>query len=318
MRSRSAKVSSERRAFTLVEVLVAIGIVGVLAGLAIPAIHMAREASRRASCENHQRQIMLAFHSRHDAVGNYYSPEPWHKDCPEFTAGGPFYGAASYLEAGNAVERIDPCFASTLSQIDPSEASLNVFLCPSDGASSEVRLNYRVCFGSTQPAHFSRGNNGAFSYSGRDATAASMTDGLSQTVGVSERLASTDKETYDRRASIWTVAGMPPPIDDEQILEWCSVAPSMPLHFSSFGGLSWASASYEQTFYNHLAPPNWKGADCMVHYGNGGLLAARSAHSGGVVVAMMDGSVRFVSDSVDLSVWRAAATREGREALTLP
>ncbi|MBP5622857.1 MAG: DUF1559 domain-containing protein, partial [Thermoguttaceae bacterium] len=46
--------------------------------------------------------------------------------------------------------------------------------------------------------------------------------------------------------------------------------------------------------------------------------AARSKHSGGVNVAMVDGAVRFVSDTVDLAVWRAAGSTKGGETLGLP
>jgi prepilin-type processing-associated H-X9-DG protein len=42
---------------------------------------------------------------------------------------------------------------------------------------------------------------------------------------------------------------------------------------------------------------------------------ARSLHPGGVNLALGDGSVRFVSDHVDLAMWRAAATRAGGEVL---
>jgi prepilin-type processing-associated H-X9-DG protein len=44
--------------------------------------------------------------------------------------------------------------------------------------------------------------------------------------------------------------------------------------------------------------------------------AARSRHPGGVNASMCDASVRFVSDSIDLVVWRAMATRDGGEAIS--
>ena len=52
--------------------------------------------------------------------------------------------------------------------------------------------------------------------------------------------------------------------------------------------------------------------------GAGGHAAARSRHFTGVNAALGDCSVRFVSDSVDLAVWRALGTRQGREATFTP
>jgi prepilin-type processing-associated H-X9-DG protein len=59
-------------------------------------------------------------------------------------------------------------------------------------------------------------------------------------------------------------------------------------------------------------------APCQALGGTSLIQSARSGHSGGVNVGMGDGSVRFVSENVDLLTWQAAGTREGREPLTLP
>ncbi len=126
-----------RRGFTLIELLVVIAIVGVLVGILLPAVQGAREAARRADCMNRMRQLALATHMHHDAIGYFpparYEPHPDFPDDPPCGLETPTWLARvlPFLEQAPLGARWD---LSEPWQNHPQEVRTtvpDVFLCPS-------------------------------------------------------------------------------------------------------------------------------------------------------------------------------------------
>ena len=109
------------------------------------------------------------------------------------------------------------------------------------------------------------------------------------------------------------------PTTADEVLQFCAGLSGTPLEFDSHLGRSWDESSFIATWYNHIAPPNSSIVDCTLdaQAGYRGLytaLTARSAHPGGVLTLMMDGSVHMAKSSINLAVWRAMGTRAGGAA----
>jgi prepilin-type processing-associated H-X9-DG protein len=71
----------------------------------------------------------------------------------------------------------------------------------------------------------------------------------------------------------------------------------------------------EMEFYTHTVPPNYQGFDCGNYSITGAHIAARSYHTGGVNVSFADGSVHFITNSINFATWQALGTSQAGDLL---
>lgn len=304
-------------AFTLIEVLVVIAIVGALIALLIPAVQFAREASRRSSCLNNLRQTGLAM--------NAY--EASHKVYPQGRNGGSYslhVMLLPYIEQQVVYSSLN-LNTSLLVSTSPTGpngtaflTSVSTFLCPSDRVDpTQGRTNYagNAGFGINSGASagvFSDGSLDPASYAYIGPS--SVRDGTSYTIGISEW----SLGSYPNRIPNASVYATPPlipfPEQFDAFVSACRGIPSDgPVALIGKSG-EWLLGQYGSTLLNHNLAVN--GHSCIngdsVNYG---AWTAGSRHPGGCNSVFVDSRVQFIRDTASLPVWRALGTRQGGELI---
>jgi prepilin-type N-terminal cleavage/methylation domain-containing protein/prepilin-type processing-associated H-X9-DG protein len=331
-----------RVGFTLIELLVVIAIIAVLIALLLPAVQQAREAARRTQCKNILKQIGLAHQ-------NYYDSSLCFANGANADAHGTWaLGIMPFLDLTNdfnqyqnyvipvASEWVQPPFYfSQVNVLSTTSRRFNVYTCPSDlqstgwsgqdltGSPSSTNPpmtfhNYSGNGGTTNTYSWSDYNNvkylpGIFTMQspqygeGRKVTFASITDGTSSTILVGEVLQGppatdkTDTSKCDLRGSLW-----------------CGLSSMFTTYLppnSSQPDVPYIDGSNFCINNPTLGLPCTTPTNDALGNSNACTLGSRSRHAGGVHAALCDGSVRFVSNSIDINVWRALSSIQGAEVI---
>ena len=296
---------SRRAGFTVTELLVSIGIIGLLAALLLPAVQSAREAARRAQCTNNLHQIGIA-------VANFHSKT---QHLPASIC--PLRELLPELDSKSIQEIIN-------SRSTDAFESPSVLRCPTDpyAIPGLHKISYFLNAGS---AIFPW--NGVYQpNSNLSRRFDELTDGLSFTAIFAERLCRVGKPGINpsidfarqmplRYAWATPVSGDPelglafPPGQERLMADWCRNADNRSAAgFAPNGMFGSDSLEIENAYYNHLLPPNNWSFENGINYIVLGPYPTTSLHSGGANVLMADGSVRFVSNAIDLNVWWAVGS----------
>ena len=308
-----------RMGFTLIELLVVIAIIAILIALLLPAVQQAREAARRSQCKNNLKQLGLGLHNYHDTHGIFPQIRVLNLQTYPGTCDQGWQRAAGwswrvlllpYVDQAPLYNPLDfnqhligSCAGSNSTFVAADPRVISVFVCPSDPFpivnGTTAGTNYAAMANTTANHTDNNAARLGFMSSLNSPRMRDIIDGTSNTIAVIE---------VDRGVPFNRVGG----------------GPAALLRCSRWVGAgrceadSFRKPNDRNPTTNTLVTDevDWDNDYLNLSYGGRGR-AASSRHVGGVQALMGDGSVHFVSENVDLNVYRNTTTRGGGETATI-
>jgi len=309
----SVPLRSRRRAFTLVELLVVVAIIGVLVALLLPAVQSAREAARRMKCQNNLKQLGIALHNYHDVYGSFPSGSiksnqtSWHAFIlpfieqqalyNQFTFNqGAYYSGTNQIGRGaNGLVRINGylCPSSQADKMQTNTPPNNVNTPDLVNGVAPFTTHY---YGSMGPKgsglgggtyNFRNVGQGGFGQQGifeveSRVRISEITDGTANTILVGEN--SYHDQQFGSRFRNWMRG-----TDGNGTDSICGCRNIINAINTRIAALS--------TVYNDIP--------------------MASHHSSGANFVFCDGAVKFLSQNIDLGTYKAIASRDGNEGVTI-
>lgn len=288
---------AQRKAFSLIELLVVVAIMTLLLALLLPAVQKVRESASKVSCQNNLKQIGLALHLYHDSYGRFppaiqHHPQPDMHNWAIYTL--PFLEQDA-IAARYHFEKSwsDPINLSAISTRVP------IFLCPSaptDRDTNSVGPSYGACdyspianvdanlIATGLLAPWKGNPSGVMTY-GRGYRIGDVVDGTSHTLLIAEDAGR--PLLYRRRQLVGTTGP----------LGWASVNDLNPINLDGF--------NYDGTA--QYGP-------CAINCNNGH--EVYSFHVQGANTLFTDGRVQFLKEDINIKVMAALVTLAGGEVVT--